>query len=142
MTSSEAWDVIVIGGGHNGLVAATLLAKAGRKVLLVEADAELGGAARTEEFYPGYRVSTAHILNRLHPEVVKSLNLDIDALAPPPLTPPHKGEGGASAGASLAPPATSGDVAESPSPLWGGVRGGGGAAANESVPLVQFGSRP
>jgi phytoene dehydrogenase-like protein len=80
MTSSEklpdkAWDVIVIGGGHNGLVAATVLAKGGRKVLLIEADDELGGPARTEEFFPGYRASTAHILNRLHPEVVKALDL-------------------------------------------------------------------
>ena len=91
MTSSETFDVIVIGGGHNGLVAATVLAKAGRKVLLVEADADLGGPARTEEFFPGYRASTAHVLNRLHPEVVKALNLDMNALLlpPPPLTPPR-----------------------------------------------------
>lgn len=114
MTSSELFDVIVIGGGHNGLVAAGMLAKAGRKVLLVEADAELGGPARTEEFFPGYRVSTAHLLNRLHPEVIKALNLDMQALAPPTRTPPHKEEGA--------------DVSESPSPLWGGVRGGGSLA--------------
>lgn len=75
MTSSELFDVIVIGGGHNGLVAASVLAKAGRKVLLVEADAELGGPAQTEEFFPGYRASTAHLLNRLHPEVIKELDL-------------------------------------------------------------------
>ncbi|HTV69454.1 MAG TPA: NAD(P)/FAD-dependent oxidoreductase [Rhizobiaceae bacterium] len=71
-----SFDVIVIGGGHNGLVAAATLGKAGRKVLLVEAASELGGAARTEEFAPGFRVSSvAHILNRLHPDVVKTLEL-------------------------------------------------------------------
>jgi phytoene dehydrogenase-like protein len=77
MTSSEAkrYDAVVIGGGHNGLVAATVLAKSGRKVLLVEAGAELGGAARTEEFAPGFRVSLAHLLNRLHPEVIVALEL-------------------------------------------------------------------
>ena len=79
MTSSEAsrtsrWegpaqDVVVIGGGHNGLVCATLLAKSGRKVLLLEAASEVGGAARTEEFAPGFRASSiAHVLNRLHPD--------------------------------------------------------------------------
>jgi phytoene dehydrogenase-like protein len=74
MTSSDA---IVIGGGHNGLVCAALLAKSGRKVLVLEAASEVGGAARTEEFAPGFRVSSiAHVLNRLHPEVVKSLELE------------------------------------------------------------------
>ena len=72
-----SFDAIVIGGGHNGLVCATLLAKSGRKVLLLEAASELGGAARTEEFAPGFRVSSvAHLLNRLHPEVVKALDLE------------------------------------------------------------------
>ncbi|MCR5856513.1 NAD(P)/FAD-dependent oxidoreductase [Mesorhizobium sp. J428] len=82
MTSSEkSWDVIVVGGGHNGLVAAAVLGKAERKVLLVEADTELGGPARTEEFFPGYRASTAHLLNRLHPEVIKELDLAGQGLA-------------------------------------------------------------
>jgi phytoene dehydrogenase-like protein len=77
-----SFDVVVIGGGHNGLVCATMLAKSGRKVLVLEAASELGGAARTEEFAPGFRVSSvAHILNRLHPEVVKGLELEKHGLS-------------------------------------------------------------
>lgn len=77
-----SYDAIVVGGGHNGLVAATLLAKAGRKTLLLEAEDELGGAARTHEFHPGFRISSiAHVLNRLHPEVVSALELEKHGLA-------------------------------------------------------------
>ena len=78
MTSSEGkrYDAVIIGGGHNGLVCAAVLAKTGRKVLVVEAGSELGGAARTEEFTPRFRASMAHILNRLHPEVIRALELE------------------------------------------------------------------
>jgi phytoene dehydrogenase-like protein len=77
-----SYDCIVIGGGHNGLVAGTVLAKSGRKVLVLEAAGEIGGAARTEEFFPGFRASSvAHVLNRLHPEVVKALDLDRHGLS-------------------------------------------------------------
>ncbi|WP_192182305.1 phytoene desaturase family protein [Mesorhizobium amorphae] len=72
-----SFDAIIIGGGHNGLVAAAVLAKSGRKVLVLEAADDVGGAARTEEFAQGFRVSSvAHVLNRLHPDVVKTLELE------------------------------------------------------------------
>jgi len=73
---TQSCDAIVIGGGHNGLVCAAYLARGGRKVMLVESAETLGGAARTVEFAPGYRVSpVAHILHQLHPSVVRDLAL-------------------------------------------------------------------
>ena len=76
-----SFDAIVIGGGHNGLVAAATLGKSGRKVIVLEADRDTGGGARTEEFAPGFSVSPlAHIINRLHPEVVKTLQLERNGL--------------------------------------------------------------
>ncbi|MGB6119832.1 MAG: NAD(P)/FAD-dependent oxidoreductase, partial [Mesorhizobium sp.] len=74
-SSSDRFDVVVIGGGHNGIVAAATLARAGRKVALIEASDALGGPARAQQFHPGFRASTAHILNRLHPDVIASLEL-------------------------------------------------------------------
>lgn len=71
-----SFDCIVIGGGHNGLVCAAILAKGGRKVLVLEAASGVGGCARTEEFFPGFRASTAHVLNRLSTDVVRTLELE------------------------------------------------------------------
>ena len=69
-------DVVVIGGGHNGLVAAALLAKRGLKPLVLERRDVLGGAAVTEEFHPGFRASTvAHLLGPLRPSVLDELDL-------------------------------------------------------------------
>lgn len=77
-----SFDAIIIGGGHNGLVAATLLAKAGRTVCVLEAGAAMGGAGRTEALAPGFRVSAlAHCLNRLNPQVVRKLELEKHGLS-------------------------------------------------------------
>ena len=69
-------DVIVVGGGHNGLVCACYLAKAGLRVRVVERRAIIGGAAVTEEFHPGFRNSTAsYTVGLLSPQVIRDLRL-------------------------------------------------------------------
>ena len=79
---TEQRPVIVIGAGHNGLVCATYLARAGRKVLVLEAAAQPGGAAVTREFAPGFKVSAvAHLLHLLDPSVEKQLALAQHGLA-------------------------------------------------------------
>lgn len=73
----ENFDVIVAGGGHNGLVTAAYLARAGRRVLVLESRELVGGCAVTEEIWPGYRVSTASYLSSLMQEkVVRDLELE------------------------------------------------------------------
>src|SRR6266480_4556643 len=70
------YDAIIIGGGHNGLVTACYLAKAGRKVLVLERRGLVGGACVTEETFPGYKVSTAAYVNSLfRKEIVRDLRL-------------------------------------------------------------------
>ena len=79
---SKAYDVIVIGGGHNGLTAAAWLAKVGRKVLVLERRATLGGAAATEELFPGFHFNTgAPDAGMLLPQVVDALELQRHGLA-------------------------------------------------------------
>jgi phytoene dehydrogenase-like protein len=76
MTGDRKYGAIVIGGGHNGLVCAAFLAKAGQSVLVVEAADELGGAARNAEIAPEYTApACAHILHLLHPQVRAKLRL-------------------------------------------------------------------
>ena len=72
----RAYDAIVIGGGHNGLVTAAYLGKAGLRTLVLERRETLGGAAGTSELAPGARVPTlAHTVGRLRPSVVRDLDL-------------------------------------------------------------------
>ncbi|MFY9559508.1 MAG: NAD(P)/FAD-dependent oxidoreductase [Terriglobales bacterium] len=72
----ETRDVIIVGGGHNGLVTAFYLAKAGFKPLVLERRAQVGGAAITEEFHPGFRCSTlAHSAGSLRADVVRDMQL-------------------------------------------------------------------
>jgi phytoene dehydrogenase-like protein len=70
------YDVIIIGGGHNGLVSAAYLARAGRKVLVLERRHVLGGAAVTEEIFPGFKYSVAsYVVSLLRPEIIRELDL-------------------------------------------------------------------
>src|SRR5919201_802805 len=70
------YEAIVIGGGHNGLTAAAYLARAGRKTLVLERRHVLGGAAVTEEVFPGFRFSVcSYVVSLLRPEIIRDLDL-------------------------------------------------------------------
>src|SRR5688572_19416690 len=74
MTGTSKFDAIVIGGGHNGLVCAAYLARAGKKVCVLERRHVLGGCATTEELWPGYKVSTAaYVISLFLPQIIREL---------------------------------------------------------------------
>src|ERR687888_119419 len=73
---NQKYDCIVIGGGHNGLVNAAYLARAGKKVLVLERRHVLGGAAVTEEIFPGFKFSVfSYVVSLLRPEIIRDLDL-------------------------------------------------------------------
>ncbi len=77
MAGNNQRDVVIIGGGHNGLVTAFYLAKAGFKPLVLERSAQVGGAAVTDEFHPGFRCSTlAHTAGPIRPDIVRDMELE------------------------------------------------------------------
>src|SRR5213075_2900555 len=86
MTTQHQRDIVIIGGGHNGLVTAFYLAKAGYKPLVLERNAQVGGAAISDEFHPGFRCSTlAHTAGPIQPEIIREMQLEnygLKAIAP------------------------------------------------------------
>ena len=100
---AQRYDAVIIGGGHNGLVSAAYLARAGMRTLVLERRHVLGGAAVTEEIVPGFRFSVAsYVVSLLRPEIIRDLRLPEHGLDILPLdgtfTPLRPGEGPAKGG--------------------------------------------
>ena len=76
----SSYDCIVIGAGHNGLVCAATLARGGRSVLVLEAQSQVGGAAATREFAPGFRAACAHLLHLMPADLMHDLGLSAHGL--------------------------------------------------------------
>ena len=73
---ANKYDAVIIGGGHNGLVSAAYLAKAGRKVLVLERRHVLGGAAVSEEIHPGFTFSVcSYVVSLFRPHIIRELEL-------------------------------------------------------------------
>ena len=84
--NKEKYDAIVIGGGHNGLTASAYLARAGKRVLVLEQRHLLGGAAVTEEIIPGYKFTVySYVVSLLHPQIIRELELPKHGLQVMPL---------------------------------------------------------
>ena len=82
------YDCIIIGGGHNGLIAAAYLAKRGKRVCVLERRPMLGGCSVTEDLWPGYKVSTAsYVVSLLLPEIISDLQLKQNGLTILPRVP-------------------------------------------------------
>ena len=95
---AQRYDAVIIGGGHNGLISAAYLARAGMKTLVLERRHVLGGAAVTEEIFPGFRFSVfSYVVSLLRPEIIRELDLPAHGLDILPLdgtfTPLRKGDG-------------------------------------------------
>lgn len=87
-TGDRGWDALVVGGGHNGLTAAALLAKSGLCTLVLERRHLVGGCCVTEEIAPGCRASTtSYIASMLRPEVIRALDLGHHGLRMVPCEP-------------------------------------------------------
>jgi phytoene dehydrogenase-like protein len=99
----QRYDAVIIGGGHNGLVSAAYLARAGMKTVVLEQRHVLGGAAVTEELFPGFRFSVfSYVVSLLRPEIIRDLQLPRYGLDILPLdgtfTPLRPGDGPQSGG--------------------------------------------
>jgi phytoene dehydrogenase-like protein len=82
----KRYDVLIVGGGHNGLACAAYLARAGRKVLVLERRERVGGAAFSEEVFPGFRFSVfSYVVSLLRPEIIRELELSRHGLQILPL---------------------------------------------------------
>jgi phytoene dehydrogenase-like protein len=95
---AQRYDAVIIGGGHNGLVSAAYLARSGLKTLVLEQREVLGGAAVTEELFPGFRFSVfSYVVSLLRPEIIRDLQLPKHGLDILPLdgtfTPLREGDG-------------------------------------------------